>query len=373
MQNLFEAAIATRSLLRERTAAAIEDWELLLWSNHAAKDIAKRTLCYEQEKVIPTTDKIRLYEWKYNLPDFAGRVRAAWYRNYPLRLIQDIDKKVWYQSFFTSTSSQPLEFYYDSQAFGIKWVPSVTNYSTGLTTFTKGSTAVTTTGDTSNIAAHWAIGTGAEPGKYYSIRSIDSSTTLTLDTPFLEETVTAGAYLATDGAVRLMYAAVPPQLSTISYTTAMAATITVTNGSRTVTSSGAPAWLTNARRGMHFGVGTATGSTKPSKWYIIRKVVSNTSLELSQPYEEATAAGTANGLITEDSPFEPTIMEMVVLYAAAMGLKKYGNAEGDNLLGQYEARVGQLKGEIDARYQRHSPPPRITDTWNGYIPELDGW
>ena len=375
MKNLFEASVGIRSLCREKTAALVSDWELLMWLNHAVADVAKRTLCYERETILGATDNIRIYDWKYVLPDFGGKVRAAWYRNYPMELIQDVDAKFLNQAYFNSTSSQPREFYYDSQRFGLKWIPDVATYSTGTATFTVNSTAVTgaatlwNTG--TNAGVHFAIGNGADPGKFYSIRSIESDTALTLEEPYREATAAGASYLITDGAIRLHYVAIPAALRTISYVTAMAATITVTNGSRTVTTSGAPAWLTNARRGMHFGVGTTTETTRPSKWYIIRKVVSNTELELAQPYEEATAAGTANGVLTEDSPFEPTLLETAVAYATAMALRKYNHPESAGFLQMYEARVAQTKAEVDARYNRHSLPPRIIDSYWGNISELD--
>lgn len=373
MRNLFESDIAFRSLIRERTPALVEQWEELMWFNQAIADIARRTLCYEREVIVPATDNIRKYEWKYILPDFAGKVRLGWYRNFPLNLIQDLDSRGWTQSFFNSTSSQPFEFYYDSQAFGIKWIPDVTTYSTGTALFTNGSTTVTGTATlwltgTSPPAVHWAIGTGTEPGKHYSIRSVDSETQITLEEPFREATTTSTTYRATNGAVRLIYAATPPVLRSIAYTTGLGAAVTVTSGSRAVSSSGAPALLTNARRGMHFGNGTATGSTKPAKWYIVRSVDSNTALTLEQPYEEATAAGTASGVLTDDSPFEPTIMEAVVFYAAAMALRKVSHPDSGALFQLYEGRVQQIKGEVDSRYQRHAPLPRIQST---FISELD--
>jgi len=373
MKNAFEAVIAVRSRLRERSAALIENWELLMWLNQALADLSRRTLCYEREVILQAKDKIRKYEWKFVLPDFAGKVRSAWYRNYPLALIQDIDAKFWNQSFFNSTSTQPLEMYYDSQFLGIKWIPAVTNYSTGTASFVNGSASVVGVGTvwSSNLSVHDAIGAGAEPGKFYSIRSIESDTELTLEEEFTEASAPGVAYVGTNGAIRLQYVAAPPVIRTISYTTGMVGTMTFTKGSRTVTTSGAPSWLTTAKRGMHIGLGTATGSGKPSRWYIIRKIVSDTELELAQPYEEATAAGAGSAVLTDDSPFEPTIMEAAVAYAASMGLQKYNRPEASAEMQLFEMRVIQVKQEVDARYSRHAPLPRIIDTYNGFIQELD--
>lgn len=377
MNNIFEASIHFRSMIRERSAAMVEDWEFLMWLNQALKDMARRALCYEKEAIVRVEDEIRKYEWKFVLPDFLGKVRKAWHRDYPLTLIQDPDKLLWYQSFFTSTASQVLAFYYDSQHFGLRGIPTVKEYSTGTALFTVGSRTVTGTGTswltgTNAPAANWGIGTGAEPGKFYPIRSVNSETEIELQEPYLEATTTSTSYLATNGAVRLLYPATPPVVRTISYTSGLVGVVTVTNGSRTVTSSGAPALLTNAARGMHFGVGTATGTTKPSKWYIIRKVVSNTEIELAQPYGEATNAGAANGLITDDSPFEPAFLEVAIDYAISRALKKYGHADADQYMEKYIAGVQMVAGEIDKRYQRHAPPPRMYDAYWGIEGVING-
>ena len=76
-------------------------------------------------------------------------------------------------------------------------------------------------------------------------------------------------------------------------------------------------------------------------------------------------------MLTEDSPFEPTLLETAVAYATAMSLRKYNHPESAGFLQMYEARVTQTKAEVDARYNRHSLPTRIIDSYWGNISELD--
>jgi hypothetical protein len=120
---------------------------------------------------------------------------------------------------------------------------------------------------------------------------------------------------------------------------------------------------------MVYGSGTATGSTKPTKWYPVDYVVSNTALSLAYPWEEPSQAGSGSGVLSDANPFEAGYLEAVVARAAGEALARSG--KGAELINLFEMRKVQIRGEVEARYNRHAPPPTIPDRAYGYIPGLD--
>lgn len=122
-------------------------------------------------------------------------------------------------------------------------------YIVGTAVFTKDSTTVTgtdtlwDTGTPKNVVAGDRIGVGANPNIWYKVRSVESDTSLTLDKPYEQTTVTTGSYV-----------------------------VTQTN------------WEKEARAGDMIGA-----TSTPTVWYQIKKVTNNYTLEVTVNYADTTA------------------------------------------------------------------------------------
>jgi hypothetical protein len=318
VQTLFEAMRQIRGDMGERDAALIHNADLIGWINTGARLAAEGSKCVERASVIQAQSSVPWYTLEDALPKFLGQVNNVYYRERPLslvnvRLFDEVQR---------TSSSTPAGYYYENGRLGIHPTPTVTNYSTGLANFTKGSALVTLSGGASVSSAGagygWAIGRNAEPHRWDLIQSVDTTNnTVTLQDPWDEASVALSQYVLTDGAVRIQYAGAPD----IALNWNLTGTATFTFGSPNLVGTGTT-WSTTLKRGMWIARGSTSGSTVPTRWYRIKRVVDDTHLVLYEAYGEASAS---TGYVASDPlPLPFAYQDAALFYAKAFAFMRYG-------------------------------------------------